>query len=916
MKQKKKFLKSLMIVITFILTITVFLPAEAYSSGSKADVAMEVQAGFDGVARLGAYIPYRILLINKGRAVEGEAQIEIKIDSQSKTVFSKPVSLAEGATKEVVINAPVFTARRGVQVKFQEDGKTLKEMEYTFTKLIPPDMKTIGVLSSDNAAYDFLNGAMIPQPDNAAYDEKIKLMQAAGMYSGSSSVAVEARKEGSINKVESILIPLAGANFPEDIKVMNGFDILIISNYDTGTLSGEQMSVLEKWVEGGGTLVIGTGANWKKVYNSLPESFKKFSILGTSSIAPPEELEDFSGTTFPVGINLDTVTGNIGFEYKKEETGISSEKNTGVEEEEEKAKEQQPLYSAHINEVIIGDSDRPLAVKYVHQSGRLLFLTFDPGMEPVAGWEGKQSFWENLLFHSNNTNRIYQRGSEYYYSNYNDNYYLNDLTAQVPEDRSPPFLFMFITIAAYIVIVGPALYIFLKKKDKRDLNWLAVPAVALVCLLIIYFAGFKTRYKTAVLNTVSMIDLDMENQRADITTGMGIFNNKRGDLKLTYSDKDNINFDITQSNNSNYIVYADGKEPEGKVVSKLVFTEPKQYELYDVSMWEPKYLTAKKSEPFLDKIINSIEISDGIFKAVVSNTTKYDFTEAFITIGSNFISVGDILSGNENVIKADLNSENVYKSFDEYLDAKYGRTSYPSNMTPPADFPEKYRKRLAVERLLQPQYSSIRGQTKIGFYALNNQNLGYDIKINNEQPISYFTNGIFSSMEINFEKGREVDIPSGILLPAIEEYGLVQNTATLDSDNGVRIREKGDIDFTYTLPDGIRSTEFSIGFDTYVPLYVKYNIEERKARNNNLQSKILQNQYEYYLYNNMSDSWEQIKDDHTQTEEVSRYIDEENKLKVRVRVVEKADTNIKSQDEYIELERLAFPALQLKGVVQ
>ena len=916
LKQRKKFSKSIMIVITIVLTITVFLPAKVYSSGSKADVAMEVQAGFDGVARLGAYIPYRILLINKGRAVEGEAQIEIKIDSQSKTIFSKPVSLAEGATKEIVINAPVFTARRGLQVKFQEDGKTLKEMEYTFTKLIPPEMKTIGVLSSDNAAYDFLNGAMIPQPDNGAYDEKIKLMQAAGQYSSSSTAIAEARKNGTVNKVESILIPLNGENLPEDIKVFNGFDILIISNYDTGTLSKEQISALEKWVEGGGTLVIGTGANWKKVYNSLPESLKKFSVLGTSSMAPTEELEDFSEFAFQNSINMDTVTGNIGFEYKKVETDISGGENTGVEDDEEKEKDQQPVYSAHINEVIIGDSDKPLAVKYVCQSGRILFLAFDPGMEPVASWKGGLTFWENLLFHSNNANRIYQSGSEYYYSNYNDNYYLNDLTSQVPEDRSPPFLFMFIMIAAYIIIAGPAMYIFLKKKDKRDFSWLAVPAVALASLLIIYMVGFKTRYRTAVFNTVSMINLDMENQRADITTGMGIFNNKRGDLKLTYSEYDNIDFDITQSSSRNYVVYADGKEPEGKVVSKLVFTEPTQYELYDVSMWEPKYMTAKKSEPFQDKIINSVEISDGIFKAVINNTTKYDFTEAFITIGSNFISAGDIFSGQEKVIEADLNSENVYKSFDEYLDVQYGRTSYPSNMTPPADFLAKRRKRLAIERLLQSQYSSIRGLTKIGLYALNNQNLGYNIKINDEQPISYFTNGIFSSMDMNFEKGREVDIPSGILLPTIDEYGLVQNTATFDSDNGVRIRNKGDIDFTYTLPEGIRSTEFSLSFDTYIPLYVKYNIEEMKMRNSNLQTKILQNQYEYYLYNNASDSWEQINDAHTQVEDVDRYIDAENRLKVRVRVVEMAETDTKSQNEYIELERLAFPALQIKGVVR
>jgi hypothetical protein len=912
LKQSKKLSKPFAVVIALLLITTVFLPVKVYPLGSEADIEMEVQAGFDGAARLGAYIPYRVLLINKGRAGEGEAQIEIKIDSQSKTVFSKPVSLAEGAVKEIIINAPVFSARRGVKAKFQENRKTLKEVDYTFTKLIPPEIKTIGVLSSDNAAYSFLNGAMIPQPDNAAYEEKIMAMHAAGVYSTTSSAIMDVRLDEAVRKVESTLIPLTRENFPEDIKVMNGFDTLIISNYDTGTLSQKQLSVIEKWVEEGGTLVIGTGANWKKVYNSLPEALKKFTVSGTESIKPAKELEEFCKTDFMGDVNLDTVVGSIGFEYKEETDKPDEENNTSPEDIEE----HQPVYSINADEVLMGDGERPLAVKYIHKSGRILFLAFDPGMEPVAGWEGKQALWENLLFHSNNANNIYQEGPGYYYSNYKHGYYFDDLAGQVPEDRSPPFLFMFITIAAYIIIVGPAMYLLLKKKDKRDFNWLAVPAAALIFLLIIYMVGFKTRYKTAVLNTVSMIKLDTASQKVDITTGMGIFNNKRGDLKLTYSQKDNIDFNIMQSGSRNYVVYADGKEPEGRIVSRLVLAEPASYELYDVSMWEPKFLTAGKNEAFQDELLNLVQINEGKFKAVIKNSTKYDFIEAFITVGSNFISAGDILSGQEKVIEADMNSENVYKSFDAYLDAKYGRTSYPSNMALPDDFLEKRRKRLAIERLLEPQYSGIRGQTKIGLYALNYQNLGYDIKINGEQPVTYFTNGIFSSMDMNFEKGQKFDIPSGIILPHIDEYGIVQRVATVDGDVGVRIRNEGDIDFIYHIPEGMQPTEFSLKFNTYIPLYVKYNIEEMKARNNNVQMKILQNRYEYYLYNKSSENWERINDLHTQAKDVEQYIDEERKLKVRVKVVEMAKDDSKSPDEYIELERLSFPGLQLKGVVQ
>ena len=923
MKLNKNFSKLFIIVISFALAISLLLPSNAYSSKSDANIEMEVKAGYDGVARLGAYGPYRILLINKGRAVDGEVQIEVKINSESKAAFSKPVSLPEGAVKELVINAPVFTARRGVQVKFLEGKKTIKEMEYKFTKLVPPEIKTIGVLSTDNAAYSFLNGAKLPQPIDSVYEEKIRVMYAAGVYS-SRVIANEFGIDTS-NKVESVLIPLTAEDLPEDMNAMVGFDILIVSNFDTATLSAKQLNTLEKWVEDGGTLVIGTGASWKKTYDPLPEALKKFSVSATESVDALVELEEFAGSGFSQNVSLNTVSGDIGFDYEKEDAGSKDDVLTeGQDAELDKAKEaksgatedEKPIFSSHKNEVIIGDSIRPLAVKYVHNSGRILFLTFDPGADPIASWSGKQSFWENLLFHSSNISNVYQSMPGYYFSNYNNSYYFGDLAEEVPEDKSPPFMFMFITIAVYIIVVGPIMYVILKRKDRRDYNWVAIPAAAFVFLMVIYLVGFKTRYRTAVLNTVSVINLDMQSQKTDIFTGMGIFNNKRGDIKITYSKEDNIDFNITQSDRGSYVVYGDGKEPEGRLVSRMVLTEPVNYELFDVSMWEPKYLTAKKSEAFQDKIINSVQINDGKIKAVINNTTKYDLMDAFISIGSNFISAGDIPSGQQKTIEVDLNSQDVYKSFEEYLDTKYGRTYYPQNVKPPANFRENRRKRLIIERLLQPQYTGIIGQTKIGLYALNYQDLGYDIKINGEHPSQYSTNGIFSSMDINFTSGQEFDIPSGIILPEISERGNAQSIDRIDNEYGISIRNVGDIDFIYTIPENMKITEFSLNFDTYVPLYVRYNIEDMKARNENLQTKILQNKYEYYLYNKASDSWEKINDTHIQSDNIQQYIDEKNRLIVRVSVVEVANYSSSSGYEYVESEYLSYPGLRLKGVAQ
>ncbi|HHV97762.1 MAG TPA: hypothetical protein GXX37_15085 [Clostridiaceae bacterium] len=924
---KIKMIRIAVFILIILNTMVMFLPLATYSAASDADVEIEVKAGFNGVARLGSYTPYRILLINKGRTVNGEIQIEVKIDSENKAIISKPVSLPEGSIKEIVINAPIFTARKGGKIRFVEKNKSIKEIEYSFTKLIPPNMKTIGILSADNSVYSFLNGTMIPQPINPALAEKIAIARSAGVYPTVEIVKIKDEVfDGSVNRVESVLIPLDGSDFPDDMKVMQSFDILIISNYDTGMLSAQQLKTLEKWVEEGGTLVIGTGINWNKVYSSLPQSLKRFSVKDTAVIKELDNLGKFAGTSFNNDFGLNIITGQIGFEYENQNGKQPDEYPQDKDSEKQSYEAQQPdekqqverqiSYSPNINEIIIGTENQPLAVKYIHGYGRILFLTFDPGMDPFASWKGKQAFWENLLFHSSiNSNNFYERGSGYYYSNYNSAYY-SYLTDQVPEDRKPPFLLMFIAVASYIVIVGPLLYVILRKKDRREISWILIPAISLLYTFIIYLAGFKTRYNAPVLNVVSLIEIDMENQKAEITTGMGIFNNKRGNLALSYPEKENIEFDITQLDNRSFVVYSDGREPDGKVVSKIVLSDPIIYELYDVSMWEPKYISASKTEVFADEIISSVSISDGRIKAEINNTTKYDLIDAFMTIGSNFIYIGDIFSGEEKIINVDLNSENVYKTFEEYLDAQYGRTSYPSNIKPPEDFPEKRRKRTAISNLFGAKYLEIKGQAKIGLFALNYQDIGYDIKVNGQEPIQYYTNGIFTILEMNFEKGQIFEIPAGIILPQVSQDNIEQDVARVYDDNSVDVIDKGDIDFIFDIPDGLYTEEFSLKFDTYIPLHIKYTIENMKQRNSNLQAQILQNKYEYYLYNWTLGKWERIQDNHTQTENVKQYIDENNRIKVRVKVIEIAQIEPGNNYNYVETERLAFPELSLKGVVK
>ena len=65
-------------------------------------------------------------------------------------------------------------------------------------------------------------------------------------------------------------------------------------------------------------------------------------------------------------------------------------------------------------------------------------------------------------------------------------------------------------LLTYTLCMGPAVYLFLKKKDKREYMWLVIPCTAILFSVIIYMAGNSTRYTEPFIRYYSSVDLTDE----------------------------------------------------------------------------------------------------------------------------------------------------------------------------------------------------------------------------------------------------------------------------------------------------------------------------------------------------------------------------------------------------------------------
>lgn len=869
---------------------------EAAALPAEDGPTIEISGGYGGIAKLGAWSPFCVKVKAADRTISGEIQVEANLDGSRKVIIEKPVELAPGTEQDYYFEIPVVSAKRRINFLLVEGKRTLAEEAYSFSRLLPPEVMLIGVLSDEPEAFGWLNGNMISVASADYTDEKMKVMIAAGVAPTTVTMPVQ---DGAYQKRQAVVVALDRDNFPDKNEVMDGFDYILINGYDTSLLGKSQISALESWVETGGILMLGMGMNWQKVYHGLPDTLKLYAVNTTRNADIAPILQSFT-EKYAADMTLPLAQGTLGFEYIP----------LPVSDENFKTGEPSRWFN---NDIIVGDAETPLAIKYGKGRGSILLFTFDLAAEPFASWMGKVQFFENTFkFIRNSEQRFYERSNGFYLKQVYTSNNLQNLANQIPEDRKPPFAWMFITLGIYIVIAGPVLYIILKKLDRRDWAWMCIPALSILFLAGMYLLGFKSRYNTAIVNTASLIEVSPDGNEAIVTSSVGIFNNRRGTLKLEYSDGNGIRSPFIRNEDRYYSYYGDGAAEQ--IVAKYTIGEPVTYEQYDVMLWTPIVLNAGKTVPFGADILQNLYLRDGKLAGRISNTSPYNLLDTVVIVGTNILYIGDVLAGDTKEVDIPLDSENVYERPDEFLDGVFGRTYYYNNRDIPSNYAQMMQRRSVIENYLYEVYNQQLGTTKYTLLARNNQTVDYGLTINDREPQKYFQNLIRMESELSFTPGEEVEIPHGIITASMYQE---KDIGWQEGSNLLRIAKTGELEFLFILPDKLDVTSFRISIDNYIPLYVKYNMEANQ--NINMQTGILSNVYEYYLYNVKTQSWD-IVDAKKIEGDPSKHIGSGNEIRMKVKVVQlgQPDTGNADQDVniYYEYELLEMPEIYVRGVAK
>ncbi|MCI8401761.1 MAG: hypothetical protein HFI38_06670 [Lachnospiraceae bacterium] len=226
--------------------------------------------------------------------------------------------------------------------------------------------------------------------------------------------------------------------------------------------------------------------------------------------------------------------------------------------------------------------------------------------------------------------------------NFSGDYWsVSNVTSNVDSDRIPPVWLYSLVLAIYLILMGPALYHVLRKKERRQMLRVAMVGIAVLFTGIIYIIGSTTRFIRPFVNYVSI---------REVRDGMvmeTVYTSARSPYGREYSFE--VKQDYILSPLPRYDYMGDGLIPgedncrmyirygEGGTSVRINEDIP-----FTSAMLR---LTRNEKNLFGEGFIGDITLFEGQMEGSIANRCGQDFERVCLLAGGHMVYIGDLSDG-------------------------------------------------------------------------------------------------------------------------------------------------------------------------------------------------------------------------------------------------------------------------------
>lgn len=496
--------------------------------------------------------------------------------------------------------------------------------------------------------------------------------------------------------------------------------------------------------------------------------------------------------------------------------------------------------------------------------GNIFITNFDLGMVPFIEYKEKEAFISKMLSDSISIDE----DQEYERRIFNN---LENLVRNIPMSRLPSINIIFIILGIFILLVGPINYIILKKIDKREKAWISIPIIVVVFSTIIYLWGIDTTFKKAFTNNISILKIKNDTNVTEAESISGIMASKKGDVDIS------TNEDVHMLPADRYYRYRPKNEEEDIAIEYL-FDVDKHIILKNKGLWDIEVMNMKRIYDYKNSINGKVMFKKNEIVGTVENLSSLNIEDGILFYGNKYQRLGNIEKGKTKEIKVTLKDTSKMKisrhGYYRILDALYPRNNqnfkYKSKEE---DILSNVIKREILEEVFE---TDLFEDKKIKIIGWNREEIAPNIKINGKNIDRIDRNLIIIPIQVEYEKGSEIEIPNGLL-----ETNVIETNNMHYEKGESRLWGEGYGVFSFNVLDNIEL--LSMDIDLKVGLRKDYDI---------------------FIYNYKTNKWEKYDKNSITINNTNKekYYNIKDGTKVKIDVLKDRDIQI--------------PDFSIKGVVK
>ncbi len=596
----------------FVLALFFFIsPTSAQAKAVTGGPSFQVNAGFDTHYRDGSWVPVQVALHNDGPDFNGTLSLTAPtpLGSGNQGIplhYQVSFTLATGGQKQVTMYVPLYFDVQSVVVKLLDNnGSIVGSQTATLNPLMSGDV-FVGILSDQSSGFGQLSLAPLPN------------------------------QNGSV-----IIEFLHASTVPTIAAALKNFNAIVLDNFTTSSLSAAQLSALQTWVNQGGTFILAGGPEWHRTLGALPAGLVPVTVNGTTTIPAGTSLLPLGGPR--VGRpGQNNVPDAVRFPVT---ISTASTMARG---------------DANKSEVILASPIAPLIVQARQGQGTIIYLAFDPTLEPILGWQGTSVLWEGLLLRSLGDQLLFHASisSGTVSSSQPAQSVLASrmsalLQSLLPNAIPSPWGTLAILFAGYILVLGPVRLLLVGRLKRRDWSWRIVLSSIVIFTLLSYGLAFKEKGTSILSNSITIAQLGQNGSPASIRTYLGIFVPNEGDFRVYIPGNG-----LVQPSPDNLSLFQ-GETASPTEQSPATVTPVQggtDVSLQDVDTWTLHAILTEQERQMHKGLISQLTLQNGILIGTVTNTLGYALGDTYLLMPSQVFSLGHLAVGETKQVRLKLSS--------------------------------------------------------------------------------------------------------------------------------------------------------------------------------------------------------------------------------------------------------------------